>query len=158
MSGTAGSADGWPSRVIEVDVSDVYALRAEVLRRGTPSDEVRLPGDDDPNTSHLAIRDDEGTVVAISTWTLRPSPDRPDQVGIQLRGMAVSERHQRQGLGAALVDAGVELARRRGAGVVWANARDSALGFYVTNGFAVVGEGFVTPDTRLAHHRVLRPV
>jgi hypothetical protein len=38
---------------------------------------------------------------------------------------------------------------------VWANARDSALGFYERAGFTVAGDGFVTDDTRLPHHAVV---
>ena len=45
---------------------------------------------------------------------------------------------------------------RPGARLMWANARDTALGFYAAHGFEAVGDGFVTTDTCLPHHRVLR--
>ena len=140
----------------EVNVEDIYDLRFEVLRRGTPSDNVHFTGDDDPATWHLAVRDESGPVIAASTWTPQPSPDRPDEPAVQFRGMAVHPDHQGRGLGAALVAAGVDAARRRGASFVWANARDSALDFYLANGFSVVGAGFRTTDTDLPHHRILR--
>lgn len=142
--------------VEEVAVEDIYAVRTAVLRTGTPTTNVDWSGDRDPATRHLAIRDDIGDVIAISTWTERPLPEIPDAAGVQLRGMAVAEDHQRRGLGAALIEAGVADASQRGASLVWANARDSALDFYRANGFAVVGEGFVTGDTRLPHHRIVR--
>ena len=53
---------------------------------------------------------------------------------IQLRGMAVDGGQQGRGIGAALLTAGVERAAARGATAVWANARDSALGFYLRHG------------------------
>ncbi len=127
-----------------------------MLRRDTPSDNVHFAHDGDPETRHLAVRDEQGTVIAASTWSPAPFPDRPDEPAVQLRGMAVSADHRGRGLGAAMIAAGFDAARRRGAVLVWANARDSALDFYVANGFAVVGDGFRTTDTDLPHHRIVQ--
>jgi hypothetical protein len=55
-----------------------------------------------------------------------------------------------------MIAAGREDARRRGAVLVWANARDSALDFYLANGFTVSGAGFRTTDTDLPHHRIVQ--
>jgi GNAT superfamily N-acetyltransferase len=139
-----------------VAVDEIYAIRMDVLRRDTPSDNVRFTHDEDPATWHLAIHDEVGEVIAASTWTPRPSPDRPDEPAVQLRGMAVRPEHRRRGLGADMLAAGIDDARRRGFTLVWANARDTALDFYVANGFTVVGDGFRTPDTDLPHHRILQ--
>jgi predicted GNAT family N-acyltransferase len=139
-----------------VDVEEIYDLRFEVLRRDTPSDDVDFLHDRDPDTIHLAVRDESGTVIAASTWTPKPFPDRPEVAAVQLRGMAVSANHRGRGLGAAMIAAGLDDARRRRAALVWANARDSALDFYLANGFAVAGEGFRTTDTDLPHHRIVQ--
>ncbi len=143
-------------KVETVEVEEIYDLRFDVLRRDTPSDNVDFPHDRDPGTIHLAVRDESGSVIAASTWTPKQFPDRPDAAAVQLRGMAVSAGHRGRGLGAAMIAAGLDDARRRGAALVWANARDSALEFYVANGFAVVGEGFRTTDTDLPHHRIVQ--
>lgn len=143
--------------VVAVPVEAARPLRRAVLRRGTPTDNVVLPGDDDPGTVHLAVRDGDA-IVATSTWNEAESPDRPGVRALQLRGMAVADSHRRHGLGRLLIEAGVRLAAARGAELVWANARDSALDFYCAAGFEVVGEGFVTSDTALPHHRILRRV
>jgi GNAT superfamily N-acetyltransferase len=142
--------------VERVAVAEVLALRYHVLRRDTPSDVADFDGDDDPRTVHLAIRDEQGVIIATSTWLEQPFPDRPTIDALQLRGMAVHEEHQGRGLGAQLIEAGVELARERGLDILWANARDTALGFYHAQQMMTVGEGFVTHDTRLPHHRVVR--
>jgi predicted GNAT family N-acyltransferase len=142
----------------EVAVEELYAIRMDVLRCDTPSDNVRFDHDADAETRHLAVRDEAGMVIAASTWTPRPFPDEPGEPAMQLRGMAVRKAHRRLGLGAAMIAAGVSAARRRGFRLVWANARDSALDFYVANGFAVVGEGFRTTDTDLPHHRIVKRV
>jgi GNAT superfamily N-acetyltransferase len=141
--------------IVHVAAAELYGIRMDVLRRDTPSDDVHFAHDEDPETRHLAVRDDAGRVIAASTWTPRPSPDLPDEPAIQLRGMAVRAEHRRCGLGAAMIAAGADQARRRGCTVVWANARDSALDFYVANGFTVVGDGFRTTDTDLPHHRIV---
>ncbi|HWL42890.1 MAG TPA: GNAT family N-acetyltransferase [Ilumatobacter sp.] len=137
-------------------VDEVRPLRLAVLRHDTPTKNVVLPGDDHPDTRHLAIRTADGRVVATSSWSEQESPDRPGARALQLRGMAVAHSHHRLGLGSQLIDAGRALAAERGIGLLWANARDSALDFYVAEGFDIVGEGFVTADTQLPHHRILR--
>ena len=146
----------WNVNIEVVPVDEIYELRMEVLRRGTPSNNVQFAQDGDPETRHLAVRDELGAVIAASTWSPSPFPDCPDEPAIQVRGMAVSADHRGRGLGAAMIAAGLEDARRRGAVLVWANARDSALDFYVANGFEVAGDGFRTIDTDLPHHRIIQ--
>lgn len=157
-------------QVVEISAADAVPIRLEVLRRGTPTDVVAFPGDDDPSTVHLGIRIG-GELVATSTWLRHELPvdidgDVDDNGGstapgghhVQLRGMATLDAHQGRGLGALLIDEGVRRAKEGGAVEVWANARDTALAFYRQQGFDVVGEGFLTSDTRIPHHVVRRPL
>lgn len=142
--------------VVDVDAADTYDLRRYVLRRGTPTDDVNLDADRVPGTRHLAIRDGDGVVIGTSTWTERECPRRPGVRAVQLRAMAVQDDYQGRGLGGLLVDAGIALAVELGVDVVWANARDSALAFYATKGLDAVGDGFLTDDTEIPHHVVIR--
>ncbi len=141
--------------VVEVTAADTHDLRRRILREGTPSDVVELAGDGDPTTVHLAALDGAGRVVGVVTSLESACERRPGRAARQLRGMAVDGEHQGSGVGRALVDALVARARAAGAIVVWANARDSAAGFYARMGFVVEGEGFVTRDTALPHHVVV---
>ncbi len=75
---------------------------------------------------------------------------------MQLKGMAVDDTLQTSGLGRQLIDAGVALAQERNAALVWARARDSAIGFYEKCGFTVVGDGFIDGPTDMPHHIVVR--
>lgn len=143
-------------QVTDVDVSEVYDLRRYVLRRGTPTDNVNLDADSAAGTRHFAIRNDDGEVIATSTWSERDCPHEPGVRAIQLRGMAVRDDVQRRGLGATLIDAGIAFAGDIGVDLIWANARDTALAFYAAKGFAVVGDGFLTADTRIPHHVIVR--
>ena len=70
--------------------------------------------------------------------------------------MAVDNSLQSTGFGAQLIEAGCTHATDRNAAIVWARARDSAIGFYEKCGFRVVGEGFMDAATAMAHHIVVR--
>ena len=69
--------------------------------------------------------------------------------------MATVNSLQSSGVGTRLLRAGFELAANSGSRLVWANARDAALDFYVRNGMRVVGEGFIEKVTQLPHHVVV---
>jgi len=142
-------------RVIAVPLDHIIDLRVKVLRQGTPVTHCNYPEDALTDVVHLAI-DQDGRAVATSTWFDKPCPHRPGAPALQLKGMAVDTAVRTAGLGRALVDAGLVLARARGAHVVWARARDSAIGFYEKCGFAVVGDGFIDEPTAMAHHIVVR--
>ncbi len=131
-------------------------MRAAVLRNDTPSRELVLDGDDEPSTFHLGVRDRDGQLVAVSTWLRRSPPGHDGTAGVQLRAMATAPAVRGRGAGDALLDAGIARARATAPNaVVWARARDSALGFYVRHGFEVVEPGFVDETTALPHHVIL---
>lgn len=138
--------------VVEVDAEQTHALRYAVLRAGTPSSVVTFDGDDEPETVHLGVRDAAGTLVAVSTWIPRPFHGEP---AVQLRGMAAVPEVRGYGVGALLLRAGLERAAPL-TSVVWARARDTALGFYLHHGFAVEGDGFIDDTTQLPHHIIVR--
>ena len=141
-------------RVVDIDAEATHDLRRRILRNGRPEAEVRFAGDTGPGAFHLGVVDDEGTVVAVASFYLRRTPHRPGARAVQMRGMAVEPRLQGAGLGRLLVDASVDRLRRDHIEVLWANGRDTALGFYRRLGWEVVGEGFVT-DPGVPHHVVL---
>lgn len=138
-----------------VSRDEVMALRVRVLRKGTPVTHCNYPEDDYPDVVHFAISGDDGP-VATSTWFSKECPERPGVEAMQLKGMAVDDHLQGSGLGASLVEAGLDLARERGAKIVWARARDSALGFYERLGFVPAGPGFIDEPTGMPHHIVVR--
>jgi GNAT superfamily N-acetyltransferase len=137
--------------VVELTAEETHPLRLAVLRGDTPSKVVDFDVDLLPGTFHLGVRD--GTdVIAVSTWAPRPHNDTP---AVQLRGMATAAHVQGHGLGALLVEAGC-LRAATIAELVWARARDTALGFYLRNGFTVEGDGFIDEQTQKPHHLIVR--
>jgi predicted GNAT family N-acyltransferase len=144
------------SRVVEISAADTHQLRRRVLRRDLADAVVVFDGDELDATFHLGVTDDDGTLIAVATWLPRAYPDRPGEAGFQLRGMATAPEHQRAGAGTTLLASGIERCRQRGAALVWARARDTALDFYSRHGFEVVGLGYVDLATGLPHHDVIR--
>lgn len=140
--------------IVQLTPEQTHPIRLAVLRADTPTKEVAFAEDTAPGAIHLGL-EDTGMLVAISSWIPRPFAGAPERAALQLRGMATLQHVQGAGVGTALLLAGVERARVAGVALIWANARDSALTFYLRHGFAVVGEGFVDATTQLPHHMVV---
>lgn len=140
--------------VVELTSEETHPLRLVVLRGDTPNTSVTFAEDDLPGTVHLGVRDGDAALVAISTWILRPYNDGP---AVQLRGMATAPELVGRGVGALLLESGCERAATV-APLVWARARDTALGFYLRHGFSVDGGGFIDEHTAKPHHHILRCV
>ncbi len=142
--------------VITLDVSQTYDLRRDVLRNGDPDAAVSIPQDDMYEALHVGAVDGEGQVIATASFypepcTARPAADNP----AQLRFMAVERAWQGSGAGGAVLDAGVQELRGRGCDLLWANARDTALGFYLKHGFEAYGESFLDYTMALPHTVVI---
>ena len=142
-------------QVIELTAAQTHPLRLDVLRRGTPHRDVAFPEDDMAGTLHLGVELD-GEVVGVSTWIDHSHPDLPAIRGAQLRGMATAPHLQGHGIGGLLVETGVARMFASGHELVWARARDSALGFYERHGFVRRGPGYVDVVTLIPHHDIVR--
>ncbi|MFZ9903334.1 MAG: GNAT family N-acetyltransferase [Ilumatobacteraceae bacterium] len=146
-----------PSFIVRrISLDEALPVRLDVLRRGTPARDAAYDGDHESTTVHIgAALLDSHSIVATSTWLVRPWPGDQDPLAVQLRGMAVRDAMQNTGVGRALIDAGIAHARSLGARWVWAKARDSALYFYERCAFSVEGEQFIEPASGVPHHLVV---
>lgn len=143
-------------RVEEVAAEATHDLRWRVLRDGRPGAVVVFPEDSRPSAFHLAVRDDAGAIAAVASFSQEPTPHRPGRRAVRLRGMAVDWPAQHHGLGRLLVTSVIDRLRENRTEVLWCNARDSAAGFYAGLGFAVVGDGFIVPESGIPHHVMVR--
>lgn len=141
--------------VVQLEPAETHPIRRAVLRNDTPDDRVEFDGDELADTLHLGV-DDDGELVAISTWLVRRYPDLPEHPGHQLRGMATLPARRGSGVGAMLLEAGLDRCRSAGSELVWARARETALGFYLAHGFETVGVGYVDLTTALPHRDIVR--
>ncbi len=143
--------------VERLTIEQIMPLRVRVLRKGTPITHAHYAEDTYEDVVHLGIVRD-GDVIATSTWFTKECPEQPGVTAVQLKGMAVDDTLQTSGLGKQLIDAGITHARAHEAQLVWARARDTAVGFYEKCGFSVVGEGFIDEPTGMPHHIVVRTI
>jgi predicted GNAT family N-acyltransferase len=127
-----------------VTSAETRPLRHAVLRPHQRPEELVYPGDDAPETLHLAAyRRDE--LIGTASLYREPPPGSEDPRAFRLRGMAVAPADQGSGLGAELLRRCLEHAAREDASVVWCNARTRAARFYARHGFEARGEEFELP-------------
>lgn len=143
-----------PGRYVieEIPAGLTHDLRRRVLRGGRVDAEVVFPGDEAARSVHLvARRAPGGPIVGVVSLLDEVETDGPGQG--HLRGMAVEEAERGRGVGRLLLEGVIAQADQRGWRWLWANARESALGFYLRAGWSVVGTPFIGAEG-LVHHRV----
>jgi len=90
-------------------------------------------------------------VVSASFFPSSP-PMNPTLVTYQLRYMATDFDVQGRGYGALVLAGAEDALRTLGAQQIWANGRDTALGFYQKVGWlSVEGSEHLSPETQLPH-------
>jgi GNAT superfamily N-acetyltransferase len=149
--------DEW-MRAEQVDGSRTRALRRSVLRPDADADQP-LPGDDRDDLIHFASFDDDGWVA--STCFIYPEACPWDGTGARgwhLRQMATAPAHRGEGYGAAVLDAVVQHVADEGGGILWCNARETAVRFYRQGGLIGEGEIFTDEVHTIPHLRMWRPV
>jgi L-Ala-D/L-Glu epimerase len=138
-------------RVENVDPRVLYDLRRRILRGNDPESSVDFVDDDAPTARHFAGLVDDRVVVSASFFP-GAAPIRPALVSYQLRFMAVDFDVQGMGFGSVVLEAAEAQLRALGAQQLWANARDTALGFYVATGWTPIeGSENVSPLSKLPH-------
>ena len=129
---------------------EIRPLRNKVLREGR--DVPLQPYDLAPTSRHVAAVTDDGTVIGCAVVFPEAYDDEP--AAWRLRGMAVDQATQGQGVGKLVLDKVLEIARDGGAPLVWANGRSTAIGFYDRHGWQRVGEEFDEDVTGIPHWRI----
>jgi predicted GNAT family N-acyltransferase len=125
-----------------VQPDELYQLRMSVLIVGTNRTSPQFQGDLEPDAHHLGAFDGERIIGCASfipsEWMGLPA--------WQLRGMATDPQYLGKGVGSAVLRYGEETLRSCGRSVLWCNARTSAVGFYLKQGWKIVSDEFVISD------------
>jgi GNAT superfamily N-acetyltransferase len=146
--------DGFHVR--RVDPRRLHDLRRRVLRGDDPAASVIEPRDDEATSLHLAGLVGEEVVVCASFF-LAPYTEEPASRAYQLRFMATDPAFQGRGYGARVLDEAEGQLRDPGVALLWAYARDPALGFYLSAGWIVVaGSEFLSAETALPHTVIVK--
>ncbi len=137
--------------VHRVEPQELYDLRRRVLRGGDPDVDVANIGDALSTSYHYGGFLGERVVVSASLF-VAPSPWSSHESSYQLRYMATDFDVQGRGLGQRLLNQVFEDLARRGVHEIWANARTSALNFYVALGCEIIKDSlFISAETGIEH-------
>lgn len=134
--------------VRQITAVESRELRRSVLRPGLPRGS-ELPGEDQPGVVHLGAFDGQALLSACLIFP-EQCPWLPGEPAWRLRSMATDPQHRRTGAGTALLDEARRIASADGASVLWCQARESAVGFYLRHGWTPVGDLF---DNDLGPHQ-----
>ncbi|WP_027137112.1 GNAT family N-acetyltransferase [Gaetbulibacter saemankumensis] len=125
----------------QIDSNTTHLIRGPILRPRKPLKTCIFDGDDLKDTIHLGIYHSD-ILVGVVTFLNKPQDLLSSEKQYQLRGMAVLESYQRQGLGNMLIAHGEQLLKKQNVNTIWCNAREIALKFYIKNGFKIIGNPF----------------
>jgi GNAT superfamily N-acetyltransferase len=151
-----------PYRVQRVPVERTRALRKRVLRPYLPpEDPYVLPDDHLPTTVCFGALTPEDRLIGVARITPEPPPfPSRESPSFRLRGMATSPEARNLGVGTAVLRAVIAHVAGSGGGLLWCNARVSALGLYERCGLARRGEIWEEPEIgpHVVMWRVIDPV
>lgn len=130
--------------ILFVPVEETLDLRNRVLRESKGYQYCQFDCDDQPDTFHLGLRDEQGVIRCVAT-SYPHVKEGFSGIGYQLRGMATDPTCQGKGYGKALVGYLIEHLVSLRADYLWCNARQAAFGFYEGMGFEFISPLFEVP-------------
>lgn len=130
------------TRIIKIiSAKETYPVRLPILRKGKPIESCHFDGDNLLSTRHFGLFIDN-TLIGVASVFRNKNKIFEQNNQFQLRGMAILNSHQRQGLGKDLIQAIENYVTENKGEIIWFNARDVALNFYKTLGYQVIGMPF----------------
>jgi len=137
--------------VRRVDPEILYDLRRRVLRADNPDVSVAYVRDTEETSMHFGGFLGDRVVVSASLYPSE-SPINPELKAFQLRYVATDFDVQGIGLGGIVLDVIEDELKVLGVEQVWANGRDTALGFYRAHSWQLIaGSEHLSPETNLPH-------
>jgi GNAT superfamily N-acetyltransferase len=139
-----------------IPLEATFPLRLEVLRPGGTLEDCRFQSDVIPGGFHVGTFLD-GRCVAVGSFSPEGHPQFSAGTPYRLRGMASAADVRGRGAGSLLLDLAYAELERRGADLLWCNARETAIAFYGRMGFT--GEGPLFMIAGIGPHQVMhRPI
>jgi len=127
----------------QITPEEALIVRAPVLRKNQPPEWAKMSEDSNINTFHIgAIINNE----IVGTATIYPENRDENQNEWRLRGMAVLDEYQSNGIGEKLLDDCFKLILSKGGQLLWCNARIGAIQFYKKCGFTICSDEFDIPN------------
>ncbi len=142
-------------KIVEISPSETLPIRNEILRPGEDIQQCVFEGDSAPDTRHFGAQDGDGTIVGIVSVYRKGNPSISSGNTFQIRAMATLPNVRKKGVGRLLVAAAENHASTEGASFIWANARSTAVDFYVKSGYTLASAEFLIEGVG-AHHLVVK--
>lgn len=129
----------------EIPFQETFAIRHPVLRAGKPIESCHFKDDELNSTKHFGIFENDN-LIGVASLFEQKNPFFDDENQMQLRGMAVLETHQKQGLGEKLLHHCEYYSKTKNKSLLWFNARINAVPFYKKSGYEIIGNPFEIED------------
>lgn len=133
-----------------ISAEDTLNLRNQILRPGKSRADCIFEGDHADSTCHFGVLDRSNNIVGIVSVYQKSHDKINDKNVYQLRSMAVAPSYRGSGLGVLLLKAAEAHVKLTGAKSIWANARSSALGFYLQQDYQALTDEFLIEG--VGHH------
>lgn len=121
-----------------ISAEEAQPMRAAILRPGLPFEASVYQLDYEEDSLHMGAFE-QGELVTVATILHEPPPGEDNAGAWRLRGMVTRPELQRRGYGRAVLLRCIADIARRGATLLWCNARTDAVDFYRTLGFETEG-------------------
>jgi predicted GNAT family N-acyltransferase len=125
----------------EITFQETFLVRHPVLRTGKPIESCYFKDDELATTKHFGLFKND-TLVGVASLFEEKNTLFSDVNQMQLRGMAILNTHQKQGLGEKLVIFCEAYLKSKNKSLIWFNAREIAVPFYTKLGFQVIGDSY----------------
>ena len=128
-----------------IQVEKIHNLRNKILRPGLPIETVFYDCDKDITCFHVAAIELDKVIGTATFYKISHISCKGENV-YRLRGMAVENNCQGQGVGKKILDFAFLELKKRKIDFLWCNARLIALDFYKKLNFKIYGEIFNIKD------------
>jgi len=85
-------------------------------------------------------------LIGVATFIKNDIESIKAKSSYQLRGMAVLSQYQGKHYGQRLLSFAIEALQKKQIDLLWCNARERALNFYLKQGFEILGDPFDIPN------------
>ncbi len=125
----------------QITAKDTYFVRNNVLRKGQPIESCYFDGDDLSTTIHFGVYVAKKCIGIVSIFQNK-SNNFDQELQFQIRGMAVLETYQNKGFGQQLIRKCELHLKQEKQALIWLNARENAVSFYLKMGYSILGNPF----------------
>lgn len=132
-------------QVKEINASETYPVRQEMLRKGKPISDCIFDGDELETSFHLGLFY-AGNLAGIASFMKNSLSEFTLENQYQLRGMAILHQFQDKKLGNVILREAERILIKKDCQLLWCNARERAVNFYKRNGFETIGTSFDIPN------------